>query len=162
MPTKPPTVCAVTDAPRRLTSKPTYLTTQLATHARRLVTEAFDRAGARGYHYRLLSALEEAGPQSQAELGRGVNVDRSDVVAAVNQLVELGHVERRADPTDARRWIVHLTPAGSRQLRRLDRELAIAQAEFTAPLTAKERAEYQRLLSRLLAHHEAARSGSAG
>jgi DNA-binding MarR family transcriptional regulator len=144
----------MTGTPERLTSKPTYLTTQLAVHARRFVTEAFTRADARGYHYRLLAALEASGPQSQADLGRGVNVDRSDVVAAVNQLAALGQVERRADPADARRWIVHLTAAGRRQLRRLDRELARAQEQFLQPLDEDERAQLHRLLTRLLAHHE--------
>lgn len=145
----------MSETPVRLRSKPTFLTTQLATHARRLVTDAFARAGARGYHYRVLATLEENGPQSQADLGRSVNMDRSDVVAAVNQLSELGQVERRADPDDARRKIVHLTAAGRRQLRRLDRELAEAQEQFVAPLDDTERATLQRLLERLVDHHEA-------
>jgi DNA-binding MarR family transcriptional regulator len=140
--------------PGRLRAKATYLTTQVAAHAHRLAGDAFARAGARGYHYRLLAALDEHGPQSQAELGRGVQVDRSDVVAAVNELEALGHVERRADPTDARRKIVHLTAAGRRQLRRLDRELAAAQERFLAPLDEAERTAYQATLTTLLDHHD--------
>jgi DNA-binding MarR family transcriptional regulator len=147
----------VADTPIRLSSKPTYLTTQLATYAARFVSEAFADADARSYHYRLLAALDEAGPQSQADLGRGVRIDRSDVVAAVNELVALGQVERTADPTDARRRIIHLTAAGRRQLRRLDRELARAQARFMEPLDDEEQTEYLALLTRLLEHHEAAR-----
>lgn len=139
--------------PRRLNSKPTYLTTQLATYARRLVTEAFANADARGYHYRLLAALDEFGPESQAELGRGVSMDRSDVVAAVNELEALGQVERRLDRADGRRKIIHLTPVGRRQLRRLDRELARAQELFMAPLADDDRATYRAMLTTLLEHH---------
>src|SRR5439155_6753872 len=39
-------------------------------HAHRLLTAAFASAGSRGYHYRLLAALREYGPASQARLGR--------------------------------------------------------------------------------------------
>lgn len=143
----------MTRTPSRLSSKPTYLTTQLAAHARRLVSEAFANADARGYHYRLLAALDEFGAESQAELGRGVSMDRSDVVAAVNELEALGQVERRADPGDRRRKIVHLTPVGRRQLRRLDRQLARAQELFMAPLSDDDRATCRALLTTLLEHH---------
>lgn len=140
-------------APSRLTTKPTYLTTQLAVHAHRLAGEAFVAAGARGYHYRVLSALDEAGPSSQAALGRGVSMDRSDVANAVNELVELGQVERTPDPTDGRRNSIRLTAAGRRQLRRLDRALEGAQDRFVEPLSPDERLQLQDLLARLLDHH---------
>jgi MarR family transcriptional regulator, lower aerobic nicotinate degradation pathway regulator len=74
----------------------------------------------------------------------------------VNQLAELGQVERRADPGDARRKIVHITAAGRRQLRRLDQELDRAQERFVSPLDHDDRATYLRLLSTLLEHHSTA------
>jgi MarR family transcriptional regulator, lower aerobic nicotinate degradation pathway regulator len=140
-------------APSRLSGKPTYLTTQLAAHARRFVNDAFSAAGAGGYHYRLLAVLDEFGPKSQAEIGRGVNMDRSDVAVAVNELEALGQVERHGDPGDGRRKIVQLTPAGRRQLHRLDRRLARAQDLFMAPLADEDRATYRALLSTLIEHH---------
>jgi MarR family transcriptional regulator, lower aerobic nicotinate degradation pathway regulator len=39
--------------------------------------------GLRGYHYRLLAGLDEWGPASQAALGRGTGIDRSDITAAL-------------------------------------------------------------------------------
>lgn len=139
--------------PQRLISKPTFLTTQVAAHARRFVTEAFGAAGARGYHYRLLAALEELGPASQADLGRRADMDRSDVVAAVNELVARGQVARAPDPSDGRRNVIDITTQGERQLRRLDRTLTQAQEKFMAPLPARDRAKYEALLKVLLAHH---------
>ena len=140
--------------PARLTEKPSWLLTQLSVHAHRLASEAFAEAGARGYHYRVLSSLDEFGVASQANLGRSSNMDRSDVVAAVNELAEQGFVERSPDPDDRRRNLVSLTTAGERQLRRLDRALDTAQEELLEPLAAGDRDTLVRLLDQLLTHHQ--------
>ena len=139
--------------PNRLAGAPTFLTTQLATHAHRLASEAFETAGARGYHYRALATLAEHGPLSQADLGRSVNMDRSDVVAAMSELEALGQVERHPDPDDGRRRMVRITTAGRRQLGRLDRALSVAQEGFLAPLATGDRARLTSLMATLLAHH---------
>ena len=143
----------MSEVPRRLVDLPTFLTTQVATDAQRLVAEAFRQAGARAYHFRVLAALEEFGEVSQAELGRHIGVDRSDIVAAIDELVAAGQVRREPDATDRRRNVITLTVAGRGQLRRLDGTLAVAQEHFLAPLTARDRATYRRLLLRLFAHH---------
>jgi MarR family transcriptional regulator, lower aerobic nicotinate degradation pathway regulator len=146
-------VTAVEDVPERLQAKPSWLLTQLAVHAHRLASDGFAEVGARGYHYRILAALHEFGPASQAELGRRGTMDRSDVVAAINELAGQGFVERAPDPDDRRRNIVTLTNAGQRQLRRLDVALDKAQDDLLGPLAAEERQTLTDLLTRLLAHH---------
>ncbi|WP_316043476.1 helix-turn-helix domain-containing protein [Actinomadura sp. CNU-125] len=85
------------DRVRRL---PSWLINVASVHSHRLVFAAFAAAGARGYHYRLLAALEEHGPASQADLGRRTGIDRSDVVAALNELAAGHHVRRTPDPAD--------------------------------------------------------------
>jgi DNA-binding MarR family transcriptional regulator len=149
--------------PERLRRKPSWLVTQLATHARRLVADGHGRVGARAYHYRILAALQEFGGSSQADLARRGNLDRSDVVAAINELAEQGYVERTTDPDDRRRNVVRLTKAGTYQLRRLDRALEQAQEALVEPLSAEERLTLVQLLTRLLAHHasDSAARGSA-
>lgn len=147
------------EVPERLTSKPSWLITQLAVHARRMVFDGFAQVGARGYHYRVLAALQEFGAMSQADLGRRCGMDRSDVVAVVNELVENGLVERAQDPGDRRRNTVTLTDAGKRQLRRLDRRLAAVQEELLEPLSDPDRNTLIRLLTVLLAHHHRHGSG---
>jgi DNA-binding MarR family transcriptional regulator len=144
-------------APTRLRSKPSWLITQAATHAGRLVSEAFATAGAgaRRYHYALLAALAEFGPASQAALGRRCGIDRSDVVAAINELVERGQVVRSPDPADRRRNVITITAEGSRQLARADEALVGAQEALLAPLSAGERKELTRLLGLVLDHHRA-------
>jgi MarR family transcriptional regulator, lower aerobic nicotinate degradation pathway regulator len=139
--------------PARLRDKPSWLMTQTAMHAHRLVSEGLAAADARGYHYRLLAALEEFGPASQAALGRRTGIDRSYVVEAVNELADRGLVERARDPEDRRRNIITITPAGVRQLRRLDEVVAGIQDELLVSLSADERDELARLLRKVLEHH---------
>ena len=128
----------------------------IATHAHRLLTERLATAGARGYHYRLLAALQEFGPASQASLGRRTSMDRSDVVAALNDLADRGQVRRTPDPADHRRNVITITPAGAAHLQRLDGLLAGVQDKLLAPLSPGEREQLTRLLGRLLDHHSAA------
>jgi DNA-binding MarR family transcriptional regulator len=144
----------VEEAPDRLTGKPSWLVTQLALYARRLVSDAFALVGARGYHYRVLATLHEFGVSSQIALGRRCGMDRSDVVAAVNELVAEGQVERTPDPDDRRRNLVTITQEGERQLRRLDRVLDAAQDRLLEPLAAEDRQHLHRLLTQVLRYHQ--------
>jgi len=145
-----------TVAPARLTEKPTWLISQVSTQAHRLLTEKLAIVGARGYHYRLLAALEEFGPASQARLGRRTSMDRSDVVAAINELASCGQVQRAPDPADRRRNVITITPAGAAHLQRLDGLLTDVQDELLAPLSPGERGQLTRLLSRVLEYHSTA------
>ncbi len=138
------------ETPARLRAKPTWLISQVSARAHRLLAERLTAAGARGYHYRLLAALAEFGPSSQASLGRRTRMDRSDVVAAVSELAAAGLVERAADPADRRRNVITLTPRGTARLERLDQVLAAVQDELLAQLSGAERAELARLLTRVL------------
>ncbi|MFD9705681.1 MarR family winged helix-turn-helix transcriptional regulator [Lentzea sp. NPDC059081] len=146
----------VEETPERLAGKPSWLLTQLAVHAHRLASEGFAEAGARGYHYRVLAALDEFGLMSQAEIGRRCNMDRSDVVAAVSELEREGFVDRAQDPRDRRRNTVTLTEQGRTQLRRLDRALDQAQDHLLGPLDEQDRRTLTRLLGVLLTHHQRA------
>jgi MarR family transcriptional regulator, lower aerobic nicotinate degradation pathway regulator len=141
--------------PARLAEKPTWLISQASMRSHRLLTERLTAAGSRGYHYRLLAALQEFGPASQARLGRRTAMDRSDVVAAVNELADRGLVERAPDPADRRRNVITITRAGAAHLYRLDGLLADVQDELLAPLTPAERAQLIQLLARVLQHHAA-------
>jgi MarR family transcriptional regulator, lower aerobic nicotinate degradation pathway regulator len=149
-------VAGVEETPAHLTAKPSWLLTQVAVHAHRLASEGFGEVGARGYHYRILAALAEFGPASQADLGRRGNMDRSDVVAAINELAEQKCVERTPDPDDRRRNRVTLTPAGHQQLKRMDQALDRVQDDLLDPLSPAERQTLAGLLTRLLTHHQRA------
>ncbi|MFG1924420.1 MarR family winged helix-turn-helix transcriptional regulator [Cryptosporangium sp. NPDC048952] len=134
----------------RLPALPSWLLSQTSLHAGRLVADGFAAEGARGYHYRLLGTLAEAGPSSQAELGRRSGIHVSDVVAALNELEADGYVARSPDPADKRRNVVTITVTGRERLAVLDVRVTAAQDEILAPLTAKEREQFVTLLRRIL------------
>lgn len=142
--------------PARWEGLPSWLLTQTAGHAQRLVSDGFSAVNARGYHYRLLATLEEAGPASQATLGRRSGIHLSDMVAAINELADRKLVERTPDPSDRRRNIISLTGAGKLHLRRLEKQLAECQDELLAPLSPQERQHLTELLSRLMTYHDRA------
>lgn len=132
---------------------PSWLLTQSGLHAQRVIAETFAAGNARGYHYRLLATLAEYGPASQASLGRRTGIDRSDVVAAINELADLKYVVRSPDPADGRRNIITLTAAGEQQHQRLEALVLAAQDEVLAPLTPSERDQLTVLLAKVLQRH---------
>jgi MarR family transcriptional regulator, lower aerobic nicotinate degradation pathway regulator len=136
--------------PSRISELPTWLISRAYAYSQRLLAEGFAAAGVRGYHYRLLAALEEFGPASQASLGRRTGIDRSDVVAALNDLADRGLIQRSPDPDDRRRNVVTITPTGTEQLAALDQIVAGVQEKLLAPLSAADRTHLVELLTRLL------------
>ncbi|MEU7633294.1 MarR family winged helix-turn-helix transcriptional regulator [Nocardia sp. NPDC049220] len=89
-------------------------------------------------------------------MGRRTHIDRSDIVAAVNDLAHRGFVERSPDPVDRRRNIVALTAAGTRHLDDLDAHLADAQDELLAGFSSADRRTLVTLLTRIIDTHSSA------
>lgn len=139
--------------PERLRRLPSRLTNHAALIANRIVDDALARVGTRRYHYAVLAALDEYGPASQAAIGRRTGVDRSDVVAILNDLAERRLLQREPDPADRRRNIVTITPAGRTELAHLDRLVAAAQDEYLSPLPPADRRTFIDLLTRLTDRH---------
>lgn len=144
-------------APLRLRLLPSWLLTQAALDAQRMTAKRFDLLGMRRQHFAVLTALADFGSASQAQLGRRLSIDRSDMAAASAALENAGLVRRTRDTADRRRNVVALTPAGVFALRQLDAHVTEAQEDLLAPLTPAERAELSRLLLRLVEFHGAAR-----
>ncbi|KAB2362879.1 MarR family winged helix-turn-helix transcriptional regulator [Actinomadura montaniterrae] len=137
--------------PARLQGRATWLVSRAYLRSSGLLGAGFEThgGGLRSYHYRLLAALEEWGPASQADLGRKTGIDRSDVTAALTKLESIDLVERSADPAHKRRNIVTITPAGIERLLELDKVIDGIQEEFLAPLTPAQRRQFITLLTRL-------------
>ena len=140
--------------PTRLYSSVIWLLGQISNQGHRLIGERMHATGvpSRSY-YSLLAALAETGATSQADLGRRIGLDRSDVTAAVTDLEERGYLERAPDPADRRRNLVRFTEQGERFLVELDGQLDIAQEALLAPLSPREREALKEMLARLVEHH---------
>jgi DNA-binding MarR family transcriptional regulator len=142
-----------TATPALLMAKPTWLISQVYGHSHRLVYGYLAETGTRGYHVRVLAALAEFGPASQASIGRRVDMDRSDMTATVCELLASGLIERTGDTVDRRRNVVTITDAGRARLASVDTILTRAQEDFLVPLSDVERVTLTELLMRLIDYH---------
>lgn len=147
-------------APKHLKSLATWLLGQASLQGHRLIAErmAALAAGHRS-QYALLTALAEAGPTSQADLGRRIGLDRSDVTAAIAEMAGRGLVDRTPDPADRRRNLVRITDVGAEQRAVMDAEVIAAQEELLAPLSAAERRQLLAMLTRLVEYHTGTSEG---
>lgn len=135
---------------KRVANRPTWILSRANARAQAVLAAAFAAEGVRGYHFRLLAALDEHGPASQADLGRHTGIDPSDVVATVSDLLKLGYTDRVADPADRRRNIISINRRGAAALNRLDRVLDGVQEDVLAPLSPAEQKTLLRLLAKLV------------
>jgi len=140
------------DPPARLRRLPSWLASELARRGQALVAEALAQEGVRRQHFAVLTSLAEQGAASQADLGRRLLIDRSDLHALLAEMERDGLVARVRDARDRRRNVVTLTPAGEAALARLDERVDSAQRALLEPLSAKERREVTRLLERVVSH----------
>lgn len=139
--------------PARLRQTPSWLLTQTATLTKRLVGAALADVGATRYQYAVLAAVEEFGPISQAELGRRCHIDRSDIVATLNELASGGHIDRNQDPDDRRQNLVTLTGTGRGRLERIAHAVHAAQSTLFGDLSQARRADLVAALQRILDSH---------
>ena len=113
---------------------------------RRLSLEALAPLGLGVKSVGALTVLRAEGPLSQRRLAERQGIDRTTMVAVVDELERLGAVERRKDPADRRANALHITPRGRRLLTRARTAVAGAEEAFLAPLPP---AEQQRLRAAL-------------
>jgi len=138
------------DAPKRLQRLPSWLLSAAALTGDRLVNEALATEGVRKYHFRVLVALDDDGPLSQADLGRRLTIDRSDMAAVVAELEQRDYLARTRDDKDRRRNVVTITPDGTSALARIGDAIDAAQTKLLEPLSEQEREQLSTLLARLL------------
>lgn len=138
------------EAPARLRRKPSWLIGRVSARAHRLIGETMAAAGGHAYHFAILAALDEFGPDSQVRIGRRCGIDQSDMHAMLNELTEQRHVARTPDPGDRRRNLITLTDAGRRRLEELDTRLTRVQHDVLKALSATERDTLIALLTRIL------------
>jgi len=138
------------ETPARLKNTPSWLLTHVA--VRRRASPPPTRAGTTTpYWPRWTSSVLRARPR----WGGGAASTAAIVVATVNELVEKKLAERTPDPADRRRNTLSITRAGLRKLRQLETMVDGVQDELLAALSAAERDELTRLLTRVLDHHTA-------
>ncbi|TNC22415.1 winged helix-turn-helix transcriptional regulator [Amycolatopsis alkalitolerans] len=138
------------ETPTRLRSKPSWLINKAAARGHRLINDAMTAIGGRAYHFAILAALDEFGPDSQVRIGQRCGIDQSDMHTMLSELTSQGHVARAPDPSDRRRNLITMTPSGKRRLTELDATLSAVQADLLRALPSTERDRLAALLVRVL------------
>ena len=139
--------------PRRLTQLTSWLLSQVAAQSHRLVVQGLAEVGMRKHHFTVLYALREQGAVSQADLGRRLGIDRSDLHLVLSELERDGLIERIRNENDRRRNVVDITAAGVETLTGLDQQVLHLHEVLLEPLSAAERQDFLRSLTKLAEHH---------
>lgn len=83
----------------------------------------------------LVHLHETGGGITQKELAALVGIDGSSLVRLLDILCRQGLVERRADKSDGRARLVHLTPAGVQRVAEIRQELTKGEEDMLAGLS---------------------------
>lgn len=136
--------------PHRLSGTVVWLLGRASLRAHQSMQERFARHGIRKWHYAVLATLTEFGPATQAQIGRQLDLDRSDLVGVLNDLEHEGYVNRAPDPANRRRNRVTLTTAGRAALSRFDTYVVETDDGLLSPLSSAERTQLTNLLERIV------------
>ena len=128
-----------------------------------LQDELFARLAALGYddlhprHWVVLAYLDEDGIRA-TELARLSGRHKQIVGRLVDELEELGYVERRPDPEDRRAKLVVPTERGLDELRLGDEIVAEIEARHASEIGGRKYAEFRDALRAVVARSATARS----
>ncbi|MER5886378.1 MarR family transcriptional regulator [Streptomyces sp. NPDC001941] len=96
----------------------------------------------------LMMRLWGAGPVRQSELIKAMDLDPSTVTKMVQRLEQAGHLRRTPDPADRRAVLVEATEDSCDLHRQVEAAWAELEDRTLAGFTARERAEFGRLLDK--------------
>ncbi|MDT3446410.1 MarR family winged helix-turn-helix transcriptional regulator [Pseudofrankia sp. BMG5.37] len=125
------------------------LLTRLSRQVYRIATE--DVLGMGLKQFVLLNQLHEDVGVPQQQLAEHLCLGANILVLLLNGVESAGWAERRRDPADRRRHLVHRTPAGTAALTRAEQAMDSVEDRVLDNLSAEERAVLRGLLARALA-----------
>ena len=112
-----------------------------------LTAAAMRPHGITGRQCAVLIAIDDQEPQSQQEVARRLGLDRTTMVALIDELEAKGLVGRSPAPDDRRKNVVALTAHGRETLTAALAATAEAEKNFLAPLSRTDAETFRRLLA---------------
>lgn len=115
--------------------------------------KAHQAHGLQPWEFDVLAALRRVGAPyrlTPSQLVAATHVTSGTMTNRIDRLVEVGYVERSANPEDGRGVLVALLPAGRQRVDAALGDLLAAEAELSSHLGEDARAELTRLLRQLL------------
>lgn len=120
--------------------------------------EALREVGLSTREHMVLEAAAGGG-HSHIEIARAVGLDKTTMVATVDELERSGLVERARSPTDRRVYLVEVTGEGRRKLREAAKVMDAVRDDVLAHLPARQREEFLGALTALVSERLAQRPG---
>lgn len=130
-----------------------FLLTQLGTHAARRFAEHIDPLGITPPHAGILRLVAMIPDCSQQKLATQLGILPSRMVVLIDEMAQLGLLERRRSATDRRNYELALTEQGEKTLHEMRLVAATHDASFLAPLSSEEQENLKRLCQKLAIHH---------
>jgi DNA-binding MarR family transcriptional regulator len=112
-----------------------------------LLAAAMRPHGITGRQCAVLVAIDDQEPQSQQEVARRLDLDRTTMVALIDELEAKDLVSRSPAPDDRRKNVVTLTKLGRETLTAALAATREAENTFLAPLSRTDADTFRRLLA---------------
>lgn len=124
---------------------------QVGVHSGQMWRERMKELGLDSRHVVLLRLVSVEEGRSQLALGTQMRLPPSRMVAFVDELEDLGLLERRPNPDDRRIRALHLTDRGREVLNTVMKISAEHEADLTKGLSESEKAQLIGLLGKVAA-----------
>ncbi|MDI2126402.1 MarR family winged helix-turn-helix transcriptional regulator [Yinghuangia seranimata] len=118
-----------------------------------LAEETLAPLGVKSKHVHVMETLLTYDGLSQQDVSRILGIDPNVLVGVIDELEDRGFAERRRNPEDRRRHLVHVTDAGREAVETSRRLLGAAEEAFFAVLDPAEVDTLRDASDRLLAAH---------
>jgi DNA-binding MarR family transcriptional regulator len=128
-----------------------YLLARLARRMAAVEAPALERHGLSMWGYVVLSSVVTQPERPQIAVAQAVGLDRTSMVAVLDELEGAGYVRRQPHPTDRRARLIEATTKGVKALVAVRREIRALEDAFVARLPADQRAVLRPTLRGLLA-----------
>jgi DNA-binding MarR family transcriptional regulator len=139
------------DLPTAVNNRLNYLLKRAQLELADLLDESLAPLGISHGELTLLLFVDAGEPESQQQVGRRLDVDRTTMVALIDGLEGKALVARRPDDADRRRNVIELTAAGRATLGRARRVDQKAEDRLLAGLDKAEATQLRSLLRRVAA-----------
>jgi len=132
-----------------------------AESAQEVADRALEPLGLNVKHFGVMTFLRyetepdpERGSLSQQAIGERLRIDRTTMMALLDDLERAGYVKRERNPDDRRAYVISLTAGGRRAHARAEKAVDEHALQFFGQISEPERQELHRLLARLIGRSE--------
>lgn len=136
-----------------------YLLSDNSRQLRRLFDDRVSRLGLTAVQARLLLSLDKFPDRNQAYYAERLEIEPITLTRIVDRMEDAGWIERRADPSDRRARILHLTAKSHDVVDPLRAILETMVEDMLEGISAEERETMMRLLETISANVARQRAG---